>query len=151
MASLRSNTYSIGLALSSASLYSSCAVVKLADRVRTLLAPVLAALPTLPTMSSADTEEQQFQDEVKQIQQWWSDSRWRYTKRPFTAEQIATKRGNLKIEHPSNVLAKKLWKTVEQRFQVSVFPTEHIQQKLQGTDQCLRTRRQASPLVVSTL
>ncbi|KAJ9624954.1 isocitrate lyase 1 [Taxawa tesnikishii (nom. ined.)] len=68
-------------------------------------------------MSSADTEEQQFQDEVKQIQQWWSDSRWRYTKRPFTAEQIATKRGNLKIEHPSNVLAKKLWKTVEQRFQ----------------------------------
>ncbi|KAL1305585.1 hypothetical protein AAFC00_007190 [Neodothiora populina] len=63
-----------------------------------------------------DHEEQQFQDEVKAIKQWWSDSRWRYTKRPYTPEQIVNKRGNLKIEYPSNVLSKKLWKTLEQRF-----------------------------------
>lgn len=66
----------------------------------------------------ADHEEQKFQDEVKAIQQWWSDSRWRYTKRPYTAEQIVNKRGNLAIEYPSNVLSKKLWKIVEERFAV---------------------------------
>lgn len=69
---------------------------------------------------SSDSEEQQYLDEVAQLKQWWSDSRWRYTKRPFTAEQIASKRGNLKIEYPSNAMSKKLWKTVEQRFQVHI-------------------------------
>ena len=71
-------------------------------------------------MSGADAEEQKFQDEVKQLQQWWSDSRWRYTRRPYTADQIASKRGNLKIEYPSNAMSKKLWQKVEKRFSVSV-------------------------------
>lgn len=69
-------------------------------------------------MGAMDNEEQYYQDEVKQIKQWWTDSRWRFTKRPYTAEQIASKRGNLPIEYPSNAMAKKLWKTVEQRFAV---------------------------------
>ena len=66
-------------------------------------------------------EEQQFLDEVAAVKQWWADSRWRYTKRAFTAEQIVAKRGNLKIEYPSNVQSKKLWNILEGRFQV--FPT----------------------------
>ncbi|KAG9535894.1 isocitrate lyase and phosphorylmutase, partial [Aureobasidium melanogenum] len=66
--------------------------------------------------SSLDAEEQQFQDEVAAIKQWWTSPRWRYTKRPFTAEQIANKRGNLPIQHPGNVLSKKLWGIVEKRF-----------------------------------
>jgi len=71
-------------------------------------------------MSSLDVEEQQFQTEVNTVKQWWKDSRWRQTKRPFTAEQIVAKRGNLKIEYPSNVQSKKLWKIMEQRFKVRV-------------------------------
>ncbi|KAG9535898.1 isocitrate lyase and phosphorylmutase, partial [Aureobasidium melanogenum] len=66
--------------------------------------------------SSLDAEEQQYQDEVAAIKQWWTSPRWRYTKRPFTAEQIANKRGNLPISHPGNVLSKKLWDIVEKRF-----------------------------------
>lgn len=65
-----------------------------------------------------DAEEQRYQEEVQALKQWWSDSRWRYTKRPFTADQIVQKRGNLKIEYPSNAMAKKLWQTVEERFAV---------------------------------
>jgi len=65
-----------------------------------------------------DGEEQRYQDEVKEVKQWWTDSRWRHTRRPFTAEQIVSKRGNLKIEYPSNAMAKKLWGTVEERFAV---------------------------------
>ncbi|KAI9663934.1 MAG: isocitrate lyase 1 [Bathelium mastoideum] len=68
-------------------------------------------------MASLDAEEQAYQAEVKTVKQWWSDSRWRYTKRPFTAEQIVAKRGNLKIEYPSNAMSKKLWKILEGRFQ----------------------------------
>jgi isocitrate lyase len=64
------------------------------------------------------TEEQIFLDEVADVKKWWSDSRWRYTKRPFTAESIVAKRGNLKIEYPSNVQSKKLWSILEGRFKV---------------------------------
>ncbi|TVY51061.1 Isocitrate lyase, partial [Lachnellula cervina] len=63
-----------------------------------------------------ETEEQIFIEEVAAVKQWWADSRWRYTKRPFTAEQIVAKRGNLKIEYPSNVQSKKLWNILEERF-----------------------------------
>ncbi|KAI9893824.1 MAG: isocitrate lyase 1 [Vezdaea aestivalis] len=67
-------------------------------------------------MSFIDEEDRVFQSEVAALKQWWSDSRWKQTKRPFTAEQIVAKRGNLKIEHPSNVQSKKLWKILEDRF-----------------------------------
>ena len=67
-------------------------------------------------MGHLDEEEQPFLDEVEAVKQWWTDSRWRYTKRPYTAEQIVEKRGNMTIKYPSNVQAKKLWNIVEGRF-----------------------------------
>lgn len=70
-------------------------------------------------MSYLDQEEQRFQAEVAELKKWWTDSRWRYTKRPFTAEQIVSKRGNLKIDYPSNQQSKKLWNILEGRFKVS--------------------------------
>ena len=69
-------------------------------------------------MANINEEEQAYQAEVKAIKEWWNDSRWRYTRRPFTAEQIAQKRGNLKIQYPSGEMSKKLWNTVESRFKV---------------------------------
>ncbi|KAK8116247.1 hypothetical protein PG984_012749 [Apiospora sp. TS-2023a] len=61
-------------------------------------------------------EDDLFQKEVQEVQKWWTDSRWRYTKRPFTAEQIVSKRGHLKVEYPSNAQSKKLWKILEGRY-----------------------------------
>lgn len=69
-------------------------------------------------MSSLEYEEQVYHADVKAVKQWWGDARWRYTKRPFTAEQIVAKRGNLTIEYPSNIQSKKLWNIVESRFKV---------------------------------
>ena len=79
---------------------------------------ILPANVETTNMSNLDAEEQVFQDEIKQLKQWWTDSRWRFTRRPYTAEQIASKRGNLKIDYPSNAMSKKLWKMVEKRFAV---------------------------------
>lgn len=69
-------------------------------------------------MHSMDVEDRSYDEEVKAVKEWWTDSRWRYTRRPFTAEQIVVKRGNLRIEHPSNVQSKKLWKILEERHHV---------------------------------
>jgi isocitrate lyase len=71
-----------------------------------------------------EQEEQAYRAEVAAVKEWWTDSRWRYTKRPFTAEQIVAKRGNMKIQYPSNTQSKKLWKLLEQRFQVGLPPIQ---------------------------
>lgn len=69
-------------------------------------------------MGFFEEEDKQFLDDVKAVNAWWQDSRWRYTKRPYTAEQIVAKRGNLTIDYPSNVQSKKLWGIVENNFKV---------------------------------
>lgn len=74
-------------------------------------------VPMTANMHST-VEDQLYDEEVKAVKQWWTNSRWRYTSRPFTAEQIVVKRGNLKIEYPSNVQSKKLWKILEERHHV---------------------------------
>lgn len=65
-----------------------------------------------------DAEDELFAREVEQVKKWWSEPRWRHTKRPFTAEQIVSKRGYLSVEYPSNTQAKKLWDILEHRFNV---------------------------------
>ena len=97
-------------------------LVKLAERLKQVVSHLASTVnTTIDKMSGHDAEEQTYQDEVKAIKQWWTDSRWRYTRRPYSAEAIASKRGNLPIQYPSNAMAKKLWKNVEQRFAVRIF------------------------------
>lgn len=76
-------------------------------------------------MGHLDEEERRYLDDVEAVKQWWQDSRWRYTRRPYTAEQIVQKRGNLKIEYPSHVQAQKLWRIVEGRFAVCSLSPPH--------------------------
>ncbi|KAK6198862.1 isocitrate lyase [Scheffersomyces amazonensis] len=61
-----------------------------------------------------DEEEKFFQDQVREIKQWWSQPRWRKTKRIYSPEDIAKKRGTLKIDYPSSNQAKKLFKLLEE-------------------------------------
>jgi len=65
--------------------------------------------------SKIDTskEEQDFQNEIKEIEKWWSEPRWAKTKRIYTPKDIATKRSSLKIQYPSSIQAKKLYKLLE--------------------------------------
>ena len=69
-------------------------------------------------MGYLEDEDRKYLDDVQAVQAWWQDSRWRDTKRPFTADQIVAKRGNLKIDYPSNAQSKKLWKILESNFEV---------------------------------
>ena len=80
----------------------------------------MASNKMAPPVVDPAKEDQAFAAEVDAVNRWWSDSRWRYTKRPFTAEQIVAKRGTLKIEYASNAMSKKLWKILEGRFQVGL-------------------------------
>ncbi|KAI0537123.1 isocitrate lyase [Xylaria digitata] len=76
----------------------------------------MASNNMINTAVDPNLEDELFAQEVEAVKRWWSDSRWRYTKRPFTAEQIVSKRGHLQIQYPSNAQSKKLWNILENRF-----------------------------------
>jgi isocitrate lyase len=71
-------------------------------------------------MVSIEEEDQRYGNEVQSVKEWWNDSRWRHTTRPFTAEQIVAKRGNLDINYASNAMSKKLWSILERHCEVSL-------------------------------
>lgn len=62
------------------------------------------------TKIDVNEEERFFQDQVAELKQWWSQPRWKKTKRIYSPEEIAAKRGSLKIEYPSSQQAKKMYK-----------------------------------------
>lgn len=66
------------------------------------------------TKIDVDAEDKFYQDQVAELTKWWSQPRWKKTKRIYTAEEIAAKRGSLKIEYPSSNQAQKLYKLIEQ-------------------------------------
>mgnify|MGYP001123173197 CR=1 FL=1 len=65
------------------------------------------------TKIDLDQEEAFFKQQVDEINKWWSQPRWHKTKRIYTAEDIARKRGSLKIDYPSSNQAKKLFKLLQ--------------------------------------
>ncbi|KAK0554447.1 isocitrate lyase 1 [Tilletia horrida] len=58
---------------------------------------------------NVEQEEKAFQQEVEAVKQWWKAPRFARVTRPYTAEQVVSKRGTLKQTYPSNEQGKKLW------------------------------------------
>src|ERR1043165_375860 len=54
-------------------------------------------------------EQAAFDYETSEVERWWKNDRFRLVKRPYTAEQIVSKRGLLKQQYASDTQAKKLW------------------------------------------
>ncbi|KAH8651414.1 isocitrate lyase, partial [Xylariales sp. PMI_506] len=60
-------------------------------------------------------ESEAFAAEVKEIKEWWQSDRQKHIKRPYTAESIAALRNlGFKIEYPSSVQARKLWRILNE-------------------------------------
>lgn len=58
-------------------------------------------------------ERANFKKEVEAVEQWWKNPRFNRVKRPYTAEQVVSKRGTLPIQYPSDTQGKKLWALLE--------------------------------------
>ena len=61
-------------------------------------------------------EHRRFREQVAVVEQWWGSPRFARVKRPYTAEQVASKRGTLPISYPSDVQAQKLFALLENHF-----------------------------------
>ncbi|GAA6016086.1 hypothetical protein JCM10207_004438 [Rhodosporidiobolus poonsookiae] len=82
-------------------------------------APRASSAPTQPLFRidppTAAEEEADFRAQVDAVSEWFSSPRFARTKRPYSAELVATKRGTQPVSplHPSNLSAKKLWALLE--------------------------------------
>ncbi|KAK1065410.1 mitochondrial 2-methylisocitrate lyase [Friedmanniomyces endolithicus] len=54
-------------------------------------------------------EDAIFADQVKQVNEWWSSPRYAGIKRPYSAEDVVSKRGTLQQIYPSSLMARKLF------------------------------------------
>lgn len=92
--------------------------------LRTSLAPpstpISTTLPAdafqlLAESEKPSAEDALFQEQVQQVQQWWSSDRYNGIKRPYTAEDVVSKRGALQQIYPSSLMARKLFNLFKER------------------------------------
>ncbi|KAI7344882.1 Methylisocitrate lyase, partial [Hortaea werneckii] len=89
------------------------------------LTPVEPPLPSnhptdafhlLPESEKAGAAEDEiFSQQIKQVEDWWASPRYKGIKRPYSAEDVVSKRGTLQQVYPSSLMARKLFNLLEQR------------------------------------
>lgn len=83
--------------------------------------PVSTTLPAdayqlLSTAEKAGpTEDALFEQQVRDVQQWWDSPRYEGIKRPYSAEDVVSKRGTLQQTYPSSLMARKLFNLLNER------------------------------------
>ena len=60
-------------------------------------------------------EDALFDAQVAEIEAWWRTDRYKGIKRPYTAVDVATKRGTQDQVYPSSVMARKLFDLIQER------------------------------------
>jgi isocitrate lyase len=83
--------------------------------------PVSTALPSdsfqlLPTAEKAGSaEDDLFSQQVADVIAWWSSPRFEGVKRPYSAEDVVSKRGGLQQTYASSLMARKLFNLLKER------------------------------------
>ena len=86
--------------------------------------PVSTALPSdsfqlLSTAQKAgEAEDALFDQQVADVKAWWSSPRYEGIKRPYSAEDVVSKRGTLQQVYPSSIMARKLFNLLKERASV---------------------------------
>jgi isocitrate lyase len=60
-------------------------------------------------------EDALFEAQVAEIEAWWRSPRFEGIKRPYSAADVATKRGTQEHVYPSSVMARKLFNLIQER------------------------------------
>lgn len=90
-----------------------------------VLKPVNPALPSTQPSDSfhllpepekvGQAEDALYDDQVRQVKEWWETPRYKGIKRPYSAEDVVGKRGTLQQVYPSSLMARKLFDLLEER------------------------------------
>lgn len=70
----------------------------------------------LPTTSKAGpAEDDLFNQQVQDVKSWWESARFEGIKRPYSPEDVVSKRGSLLQTYPSSIMARKLFNLLNER------------------------------------
>ncbi|KAK4998464.1 mitochondrial 2-methylisocitrate lyase, partial [Cryomyces antarcticus] len=89
--------------------------------LKTVDPPVSTVLPadSFQLLSTADkvgaAEDALFDEQVQHVRDWWASPRYEGIKRPYSAEDIVSKRGTLQQTYPSSLMARKLFNLLNER------------------------------------
>ena len=64
-------------------------------------------------------EDELFSQQASEVKQWWASPRFTGIKRPYSAEDIVSKRGALQQAYPSSLMAQKLFSLLNEREEAS--------------------------------
>lgn len=87
----------------------------------TVKPPLSTTLPSdsyqlLPTSEkTGPAEDALFAQEIDDVRQWWASPRYEGIKRPYSAEDVVSKRGTLQQTYPSSLMARKLFNLFKAR------------------------------------
>ena len=83
--------------------------------------PLSTSLPTdsfqllSVAQKSGASEDALFDKQVADVKAWWSSDRYEGIRRPYSAEDVVSKRGTLQQSYPSSVMARKLFNLLAER------------------------------------
>lgn len=83
--------------------------------------PVSSALPSdsfqlLPESEKAGVaEDALYEQQIKDVETWWTSPRYEGIKRPYSAADVVSKRGSQLQSYPSSVMARKLFNLIKER------------------------------------
>jgi isocitrate lyase len=82
-------------------------------------ASTLQAVDPFQLLSEASkagqAEDALFDEQVQAVRDWWASPRYKGIKRPYSAEDVVSKRGSLQQSYPSSLMARKLFNLLEER------------------------------------
>jgi isocitrate lyase len=64
---------------------------------------------------AGQAEDALFDKQVQAVKEWWASPRYKGIKRPYSAEDVVSKRGALQQTYPSSLMARKLFNLLEER------------------------------------
>lgn len=78
--------------------------------------PPADSFQLLPESQKAgEAEDALYEAEIKAVEAWWSSPRYAGIKRPYSAEDVVSKRGSQSFKYPSSVMATKLFNLIRER------------------------------------
>lgn len=87
----------------------------------TVQPPLSTTLPSdaFQLLSTADkagsAEDALFEQQIKDVEAWWSSPRYEGIKRSYSAADVVSKRGSLQQSYPSSLMAQKLFNLLNER------------------------------------
>ena len=95
--------------------------IRMSSQLSNVSPPISQAFPSdsFQLLAEAEkagaAEDALFQQQVEQVKEWWSTPRYEGIKRPYTAEDVVSKRGTLQQNYPSSLMARKLFNLLKKR------------------------------------